>query len=97
MAHQTIRDAQLLLSVLDRRTSAGSGPAASDNASASQSGPGEHQQAAHREPLKLHQDAAEDATRTDGLSTHLQDQPPGPAVHPHPTELIAPTPFNSTE
>lgn len=91
MAHQTIRDAQRLLFVLDPRTSAGPGPVASDNASASQSGPGEHQQAAHREPLKLHQDAAEDATRTDGLSVHLQDQPPGPAVHPHPIALTPPS------
>lgn len=71
-----------LLTVLDSRTSAGPVPVASDNASASQSGPGENQQAAHREPLKLHQEAAEDDVHTDGFSGHLREQPTGPAVHP---------------
>lgn len=71
------------LFALAPRTSAGPGSVASDNASASQSGPEESQQAVHREPLKLRQETAEDVTRTDGLSARLQDQPQGPAVHPY--------------
>lgn len=81
MSQHTTTDNSLF--TLTLQTSAGPGSAASDNASASQSGPEDSQQAAHREPLKLCQETAEDVTRADGLSACLQDQPPGPAVHPY--------------
>lgn len=82
MANQENPVPQHCLPVRAHRTAAGPDPVASDNAPASQGGPEEYQQTAHREPLKLHQEADEDDTRTDGLSAHLQDQPSGPAVHP---------------
>lgn len=61
-------------------TSANPGPAAPDNAPASQGGTGEHQQALIREPLKLHKDEAESQAH-EGLAG-FQGRSPGFAVHP---------------
>ncbi|MGP9587206.1 hypothetical protein ACT3TB_16275 [Micrococcaceae sp. AOP34-BR2-30] len=80
MTRNTGSPLDTFVSELAHKTSVGPGPAAPDNASASQSGPGDDQQAAHWEALNLLHVAAEDAAGADWLSARPQDQPPGPAV-----------------